>query len=92
MADNIFIHWGDYEQMKTQQFIRADIAAKALEDPGIMAIFEHCEEHEYLEQMMLLAISRKAEYDGMMERLRRLRARIGGTLADLKNQVTREIN
>lgn len=92
MSKCVFINWGDYEQMQSQQFIRADIAAKALEDPGIMAIFETCDEHEYLEQMMLLAISRKAEYDGMMARLRRLKARIGGTLNDLKNQVNDEID
>ena len=59
------INWGDYEQMTTQQFIRADIVAKALEDPGIMAIFETSDESQYIEQLMILAMSRKADYNAL---------------------------
>ena len=59
------INWGDYEQMTTQQFIRADVAAKALKDPGILAIFETSDESQYIEQLMLLAMSRRTEYEAL---------------------------
>lgn len=56
------------------QVIRETIVDRALEDAGIEAIFANCQESEYLEQIIMLCMSRKhdlVEAEDKIEQLER---------------------
>lgn len=73
------IYWGDYHQIKEEQFIRDDIVEKALEDPAIMAIFQSADPHLYMEQLMVLALDRQREISNFTRRVSKIRDRMQET-------------